>query len=89
MNDEELNIPEQDLCRVFTLPEIARRLKTDQGYVRKLIDQGELRAWRLRAENGHWRVSAKSLMAYLDKRDEQAEIAAEAAIKKTRLRLAR
>lgn len=84
---EELEIPEQDLCRVFTLPEVARRLKTDQGYVRKLIDSGDLRAWRMRAENGHWRISARSLMEFLNRRDGFADDEAESKDKRTRLRV--
>lgn len=86
---DDLELTEQDFCRVFTVPEVGKRLRTDEVFVRKLIEQGELRAWRLRAENGHWRVSARSLMEYLNKRDEAADVTAEAATKKTRLRVAR
>jgi excisionase family DNA binding protein len=50
------------LPRLFTVREVAAQLRVDPKSVRRLINDHELAAYKLRRE---WRVSEKDLLLYL------------------------
>ena len=54
----------------LTVRVIARRLAVHEATVRRWLEAGELRGYRL---PGGWRVSEKSLQEFLEKRRERAE----------------
>lgn len=48
---------------VYTIEEVADILKVSAGTVRKLIDSGELKAFKVR---GQWRIKKEDLDQYIN-----------------------
>lgn len=64
-----MNTDQQPQPRTYTLPQVAAELSVSTKTVRRLIDRGDLKAWKTTdSEKGRWRITASALTRFIRSR---------------------